>query len=81
MCKTGKNGIRNATKFSTFAVFNKQIQRFIEHGFVDYWYKGALTEFNISFMSNFYAAYVENYYSKPLNIEKLQGAFYLLTLG
>lgn len=60
---------------------NKQIQRFIEHGFVDYWYKKSLIESDMSYMSNFYTTYVENIRPKPLHGKKLQGAFYLLNCG
>lgn len=61
--------------------FNKQIQRFIEHGFVDHWHNIALSGPNMSYMSNFYTVYVEHYHPKPLNIQKLQGAFHLLNAG
>lgn len=61
--------------------FNEQIQRFIEHGFVDYWHRMALGESNMSFVKNFYTVYVEDYHPKPLDIKKLQGAFYLLNVG
>lgn len=60
---------------------NKQIQRLIEHGFADYWYKKSLIESDMSYMSNFYTTYVENFRPKPLYSKKLQGAFYLLNFG
>lgn len=65
--------------FTSF--FNKHIQRLVEHGFVDHYFKEAIIQSNISYMSNFYTVYIENYYSRPLNIKKLQGAFYLLGAG
>lgn len=52
--------------------FNRQIQRFIEHGFVDYWYNAALTESDMSYTSNFYTVYSEDFHVKALSIKKLR---------
>lgn len=81
-CIQRENIVLVMQKNSPFlSFFNKQIQRYIEHGFVDYWHNRALSQSNMTFMSNFYTVYAEDYHAKPLNIEKLQGAFYLLIVG
>lgn len=71
--------LQKNSPFTSF--FNSEIQRFVEHGFVDYWYRIALSDSDMSYMSNFYTVYVQDFRPKPLNCKKLQGAFYLLAVG
>ena len=61
-------------------IFDKNIRRFWEHGFIARWYCMAFQN-STSYAEEFESAYVYKYTLSKLNIGKLMGAFYLLIVG
>lgn len=63
-------------------VFNKELSRLLEHGFIKFWFEDMkkYSKFNFDLFYELYSFY-EIELRKPLGIENLQGIFLLLVLG
>ncbi|XP_017774907.1 PREDICTED: uncharacterized protein LOC108561472 [Nicrophorus vespilloides] len=61
------------------AILDKKIQAFSAHGFINHWTSKALTP-ELKYMKNYFTK-SSSVARTPLNLIKLQGAFYLLIVG
>lgn len=67
---------------SVFAEFiNKHTARFIEHGFLRYWFKEAVYRLNFDYIDNFYSVYVNSFGHGALKTQRLKGVFIMLAFG
>lgn len=62
-------------------IINKYTQRFVEYGFVRYWFKQAIYLSKDTYFDNFYSLYVNKFGHGSLKIERLKGVFIMLTFG
>lgn len=61
-------------------IFNKSILSLIEYGFIKHWYKSLVNKRKFRFMKKFFQRYSQEVF-QIINLEKLQGIFYVLALG
>jgi hypothetical protein len=61
-------------------IFNRAIHNFIEFGFMNYWFQDFVNKPKYRFMKNFFQRYSTEVH-QVIDLEKLQGAFFLLIIG
>lgn len=82
-CFLTSNIVWALNKNSPFIFFiNRKLRGFIEHGFLNYWFFLMKYTYGMENTNQFFSDYVEDHSSiEVLNLDSIQGAFYVLVFG